>query len=83
MKMECGLMVDYINGSLPFGSKWEERIEKHLAVCLECQELVELMGVLPVSMNESTFFNGMKARILAMVFKEVADSGFSSSGCNI
>ncbi|WP_142826680.1 hypothetical protein [Planococcus soli] len=83
MKMECDLVVDYINGSLPFDKQWEERIEKHLAVCRECRELAELMSELPKLMNETTFFKDMKARILAIVFEERTESGSSSYGYSV
>lgn len=72
--MECDLMVDCINGSLPFESKWEEKVEKHLKTCCECRELVKLMGELPYLVNARTFSSDMKARILAMVFEEKPDS---------
>lgn len=83
MEMECDLVVDYINGSLRFESKWEEKVEKHLETCGECQELMELMNGLPELVNEQTFLNGMKARILAMVFREDMDSGSSSPGYSL
>ncbi|MDQ0429477.1 putative anti-sigma-YlaC factor YlaD [Planomicrobium stackebrandtii] len=83
MKMECDLVIDCFNGSLPFDKQWEERIEKHLAVCRECRELAALMSELPELMNETTFFNGMKARILAIVFEEGTDSSSASLGYSI
>ena len=83
MEMECDLVVDCINGSLPFEKQWKEEIENHLASCWECQELMELMNELPELANPQMFSNGMKARILAMVFKEGTDSGSSSLGYSI
>lgn len=74
MKMECDLMLDCINGSLPLKSKGKEEIEKHLTVCWECQELVELTSELPYLMNAGTFSAGMKERILTLVFEKKTDS---------
>ncbi|MBT2570062.1 hypothetical protein [Planococcus sp. ISL-110] len=83
MEMECDLVVNYINGFLPFEKQWKEEIEKHLSICRECQELMVLMNELPELANEKTFLNGMKARILATVFVEETDSGSSSPGYSI
>lgn len=74
MEMECDLMVDCINGSLLFERKWEEKVEKHLETCWDCQELVELMSELPYLVNARAFSSDMKARILAKVFEEEPDS---------
>lgn len=83
MEMECDLVVDCINGSLPFEKQWKEEIEKYLAICWDCQELMELMNELPELANTQMFSNGMKARILAMVFEEGVAPGLSSPGSNI
>ncbi|ANU09663.1 hypothetical protein A1A1_15538 [Planococcus antarcticus DSM 14505] len=73
MEMECDLVVDCINGSLPFERKWEE-VEKHLEACWECQELMESISELPYLVNARVFSSDMKARILAIVFQEEPDS---------
>lgn len=74
MEMECDLMVDCINGSLLFESKWDEKVEKHVEICWECQKFVELMSELPYLVNARTFSSGMKERILTLVFEEKPDS---------
>lgn len=70
MELECDLMVDSINGSLPFERKWEEAVEKHLSSCSECREMVEAMSELTYLVSAETFSANMKARILANVFEE-------------
>lgn len=82
MEMECDLVVDYINGSL-VEKQWKEEIDKHLASCWECSELMELMNELPELVNTQLFSEGMKARILATVFEEGMDPSTSSPGCSL
>lgn len=70
MEMGCDLVVDCINRSLPFERKWEEKVEKHLEVCQECQELMQFISELPSLMNDGVFSAQMKNRILTTVFEE-------------
>jgi len=83
VEVECGLVVDYINGSLPFEKQWREEVEEHLAICRECQKLMELMNGLPELADGRIFSSGMKARILAMVFEEWGEPDPSSPGSSM
>lgn len=74
MEMGCDLVVDCINRSLPFERKWEEKVEKHLEVCRECQELMHLISELPSLINAGVFSAQMKERILTTVFEEKSAS---------
>ena len=74
MKVECDFVMDCISGFLPNEKEWDEQIEKHVAICCECQELVELAGELPNLANANPFSAGMKKRIFATVFEEIPGS---------
>ncbi|ANU13032.1 hypothetical protein B481_0359 [Planococcus halocryophilus Or1] len=68
--MECDFLLSYINGSQLMKKEYAEVVEHHLAICLTCQELFEIMGDFPSIEEEGSFSIEMKARILTKVFDE-------------
>ncbi|TWT01928.1 anti-sigma factor [Planomicrobium sp. CPCC 101079] len=69
-KMNCGHVVDYLNGTL--SDKEIREFEEHLKTCADCQQILELTGELPYLAEPIEPPAEMKTRILANVFEEDA-----------
>lgn len=66
--MDCGRLVDYLNGTL--SAEEIQQFEQHMKTCTECQEIAEATGELPYLADSVEPPAGMKARILSNVFDE-------------
>lgn len=70
--MECEFLLTYINEPQLLEELWLEVVEQHVSTCSTCQELLEVIGDIPIPLIslEDSFSIEMKDRVLTQVFDE-------------